>query len=115
MKIKLLNDGGYVGLERFNFPLEVNAELNDGYAIVRSLELTRLTGEHVRPYDYLFSESDFEVTTFDITQHEWSDFLNLQASKEQLKFDVEGCGIYFDRDDAIAIAKHFKLKAEDLC
>lgn len=51
---------------------------------------------------------------FDITQHEWSYFINVEARHDQSKIELESYWCQFDRDDAIAIAKHFNLKAEDL-
>lgn len=61
---------------------------------------------------------------FDITQHEFSDE-RLSFSGDTLDADVGCCAYYddsiaevinydFNKTDAIAIAKHFKLTAEDL-
>lgn len=59
------------------------------------------------------------VKSFDITQHEWSDITMTGYQAAKL---ANGClclngaskSKILNRDDAIAIAKHFKLKAEDL-
>lgn len=34
MKIKLLNDGGYVGMELIKFPVEVDSEFNESHDFV---------------------------------------------------------------------------------
>lgn len=55
----------------------------------------------------------------DITQHEWSDCdlvfnrLDIDCNIHLDSTDVD-CGIFINKTDAIAIAKHFKLTAEDL-
>ena len=55
---------------------------------------------------------------FDIAQHEWSDsdIRYSHRSGEELYFDINGTQlpIFVDKQDAIAMAKHFKLTAEDL-
>ena len=53
---------------------------------------------------------------FDITQHEWSDSIaDIEAeSGDTLVLKFHGSWISIDKDDAIAIAKHFNLTAEDL-
>ena len=56
---------------------------------------------------------------FDITQHEWSDCelifnrLDIDCNIHLDSKDVD-CGIFINKSDAIAIANHFKLTAEDL-
>lgn len=43
MKVKLLNDDGYAGMENVNFPIEVEAEVyGSGYASIPESELRRL-------------------------------------------------------------------------
>lgn len=53
---------------------------------------------------------------FDIAQHEWSDSIaEIEAeSGDTLVLKFHGSWISLDKDDAIAIAKHFNLTAEDL-
>ena len=43
MKVKLLNDDGYAGMENVNFPIEVEAEVSgSGYASIPESELHRI-------------------------------------------------------------------------
>lgn len=55
---------------------------------------------------------------FDIAQHEWSDnCISVERSNtdaEQIRLDNDMYLVDIERKDAIAIAKHFKLTAEDL-
>lgn len=55
---------------------------------------------------------------FDITQHEWSDnFINVcfsETNNDVIRFDNDMYLVDIEKSDAIAIAKHFKLTAEDL-
>lgn len=53
---------------------------------------------------------------FDIAQHEWSDGIaEIKAEVcDTLVLKFQGSWISIDKDDAIAIAKHFNLTAEDL-
>lgn len=62
---------------------------------------------------------------FDITQHEWSDerlshdgdTLNVEyefCSGQLDSYEVDFLNLELRKKDAIAIAKHFKLTAEDL-
>lgn len=44
MKVRLLNDGGYHGLSQVRFPVEVEAEYNDGKYYVYMDELDRIGG-----------------------------------------------------------------------
>jgi hypothetical protein len=60
------------------------------------------------------------MSNFDITQHEWSDkFVRLHESRTseskvaELSFDNELYLVDFNKQDAIAIAKHFGLTKED--
>ena len=56
------------------------------------------------------------MSGFDITQHEWSDTIaEFEAEpRYTLVLKSHGSWFSFDKQDAIAIAKHFKLTAEDL-
>ncbi len=61
MKVKLLNDGGYAGLENISFPViaEVNNHYVSGFDVAGS-ELIRIggDGEHLNiNFDYYFSVS----------------------------------------------------------
>lgn len=54
---------------------------------------------------------------FDITQHEWScgSFYSSKVNGDSVILEGDYCVDYtVNKSDAIAIAKHFKLKAEDL-
>lgn len=53
---------------------------------------------------------------FDISKHEWSDddVLVLRCSDRVIAFQNHDENVYLARFDAIAIAKHFGLTAEDL-
>jgi len=57
---------------------------------------------------------------FDITKHEWSDdpitYLDNDASGVELEAASSAwfVNFYLDKSDAIALARHFKLKPEDL-
>lgn len=42
MKIRLLNDAGYRGMEDVVFPVEVDAEIRNGKAFIPSRELYRV-------------------------------------------------------------------------
>ena len=74
-------------------------------------------------YDGLDGALKMPSKQFDITKHEWSDCRNLKCigkdkGLETVCFEVSVFNglAYFDldKDDAIAIAKHFCLTAEDL-
>lgn len=56
------------------------------------------------------------MSNFDIARHEWSDSIaEIEAeSGDTLVLKFKGSWISLDKDDAIAIAKHFNLTAEDL-
>lgn len=65
------------------------------------------------------SSQHCKVEPFDITQHEWSgDQVEGATVEDECLFiddnDYDISTISIDRKDAIAIAKHFKLTAEDL-
>lgn len=55
---------------------------------------------------------------FDITQHQWSDeFVSVETANtdsDVIRLDNDMYLVDIDKDDAIAIAKHFNLTAEDL-
>ena len=53
---------------------------------------------------------------FDITQHEWGDSIaEFEAEHgHPLVLKSHGLWFFFDKQDAIAIAKHFGLTKEDL-
>lgn len=55
---------------------------------------------------------------FDITQHEWSDSFisveSLNTDSDVIRLDNDMYLVDINKDDAIAISKHFKLTAEDL-
>lgn len=60
---------------------------------------------------------DFDAPKpFDITKHEWGDcdVLMLRCNPHSIAFQNHDDNVYFERRDAIAIAKHFNLTAEDL-
>ena len=63
----------------------------------------------------LTDEQIVKLAPFDITQHEWSDEA-ARFSKRNKEFIVLSTGrdLVLDKADCIALAKHFKLTAEDL-
>ena len=60
------------------------------------------------------------MNKFDITKHEFSDVIdqlkvNENTDKERIIVNIwSNKWFFFNRRDAIAIAKHFELKAEEL-
>lgn len=57
------------------------------------------------------------MSDFDITQHEWSDSdINCNKKSDHLMIESNAglSGFFLEEADAIAIAKHFGLTAEDL-
>jgi len=59
------------------------------------------------------------VTDFDITKHEWTDgdLAETFVNAEHIEFVMDDSGVnamYIRKDDAIALARHFKLKPGDL-
>lgn len=62
MKIRLLNSDGYFGMEVVEFPVEVEAEIDGGNALVSCAELYRIGS---KPYfgpsgAYCFTSSSWE-------------------------------------------------------
>ena len=58
------------------------------------------------------------MNEFDITNHKWSDdFINVYESEttnEVIRFDNNMYMVDINKKDAIAIARHFKITAEDI-
>ena len=58
------------------------------------------------------------MNEFDITNHKWSDdFINVYESEttnEVIRFDNDMYMVDINKKDAIAIARHFKITAEDI-
>ena len=56
------------------------------------------------------------MSDFDITKHEWSDtsIWDCHAGADEVQLENPELETNFEKLDAIALAKHFKLTAEDL-
>ena len=70
MKIKLLNNGGYLGIKDCNFPIVIDGEFeiyDDGYCDVPYSLMKSIDGFSLRQKDasdgdsYLFNPGEFEV------------------------------------------------------
>jgi len=107
--------------------LFLNKDKNVGQWLVEEFELEcgfDLQEEFKVTCDQLSSFDEFHpLNGFDIINHEWSDCRNLKCigkdkGLETVCFKVSvfnGLAFFdLDKDDAIAIAKHFDLTAEDL-
>jgi len=57
------------------------------------------------------------VTDFDITKHKWwdSEPCRIETDGSLMLYPTEDDSLIIQKDDAIAIAKHFKLTEADLC
>ena len=67
VKVRLLNNGGYMGMDAVKFPAEVNVELKNTwgtYALIPELELDRIgcdMDKFKQNKNWSFLQSDFEI------------------------------------------------------
>ncbi len=56
------------------------------------------------------------MSDFDITKHEWSDasIIDSNGCDDDVQISSPELQVYLNKADTIALAKHFKLTAEDL-
>ena len=95
------------------------AEMDLANLMVRSAEDTPIMMGNTKPM--VITGVVKIAKPFDITKHEWSEYnqLSSETDSECVVIDVDNCpygwaGFSMYKDDAIALAKHFKLTPEDL-